>query len=62
MFQEVEILLNYHVEQIVILNDINQENNKVLGDESNETEKFHRLERSMEESVSTFKSVVEAEQ
>ena len=46
----------------MILNDINQDNNKVLGDKSNETFKFHRLERIMEEAVSKFQSVIEAEQ
>ena len=62
MFPEVDILLNFRVEHTVILNDITQDNNKVLEDYSNKTVKFHRLERSMEEAVSTFQSVVEAEQ
>ena len=62
VFLEAESLLNYHVEHKVILNDITQYKNKVLGDESNKTIKFHRLERSMEESVFTFQSVIEAEQ
>ena len=62
MFPEVEILLNYRVERTVIINDITQDNNKVLGDKSNKTVNFHRLERSMEEAVSKFKIVVEAEQ
>ena len=34
----------------------------VLGYKSNKTVKLHRLESSMEEAVSTFQSVVEAEQ
>ena len=34
----------------------------VLGDEIKKTIKLHRLESSMEEAVSTFQSVVEAEQ
>ena len=46
----------------MILNGSTQDNNKVLRYESNENVKFHRLERSMEEAVSTFESVVEAEQ
>ena len=46
----------------MILNSITQEKNKVLGDKINKNVKFHRLERSMEEAVSTFQSVVEAEQ
>ena len=62
VFQEVEILLNYHVEHTVILNDITQENNKVQEDKSNGAVKFHRMERSMEKSMSTFKIVVKAEQ
>ena len=62
VFPEVASLLKYRVECTVILNEINQDNNKVLGDESNETDKFHRLDSSMEEAVSTFQSVVEAEQ
>ena len=45
-----------------MINDINQEKNKVLGDEKNETFKLHTLERSMEESMYTFNSVVEEEQ
>ena len=62
VFPEVASLLNYRVEQTVILNDITQDNNKVLRDESNKTVNFHRLERSMEEAVTTFQSVVESEQ
>ena len=62
MFPEVASLLNSCVERTVIPNDVTQENNKVLGDEIKETVKFHRLDRSMEESVSTFQSVVEADQ
>ena len=46
----------------MILNDITQDKNKVLEDESNETVKFHRLESCMDEAVSTFKIVVEVEQ
>ena len=56
------MLLNSRVEWTMILNYITQDNNKVLGDESNETVKFHRLESITEEYVSTFQSVVEAEQ
>ena len=62
VFPEVKILLNYHVEWTVILNDITQDNTKVLGDERNKTLKLNRMERSTEEAVSPFKSVVEAEQ
>ena len=43
VFPEVISLLNSHVERTVILNDITQDNNKVLGDESNKTVKFQRL-------------------
>ena len=50
------------VELTVILNDINQGNNKVLEDRSNKTVKFHMLGRSMEEAISTFQIMVEAEQ
>ena len=46
----------------MIINEVTKENNKVPGDESNENFKLHRLERIMEESVSIFQSVVEAEQ
>ena len=62
VFPEVTSLLNDCVEWTVILSEITQDNNKVLGDESNETVKFRRLERSMKESVSTFHIVVEVEQ
>ena len=62
VFPEVESLLNYRVEWTVILNDITQKKNKVLRDEINKTVKLNMLERSMEEAVSTFQSVVEAEQ
>ena len=62
MFPEVASLINSCVERTVILNDITQENNKVLGDKSNKTVKLLRMERSMEEAVSTFQSVVETEQ
>ena len=41
---------------------ISQDNNKVLRDKRNKTINFHRLERSMEEYVSTFQSVVDMEQ
>ena len=46
----------------MILNEITQDNNKVLADKINKNVKFHKLDRSMEESVSTFQSVVESEQ
>ena len=62
MSPEVAILINSHVEQTVILNEITQDNNKVPEEESNKTVKFHRLGRITEEAMSTFKSVVEAEQ
>ena len=62
VFPEVERLLNSRVEYTVILNDITQDNNKVLGEESNKTFKFCRLERIMEEAVSTFQIVFEAGQ
>ena len=62
MSLEVEIILSYRVEQTVILNDITQENNNFLEDESKQNAKFHKLERIMENSVSTLQSVVEAEQ
>ena len=46
----------------MIHNEITQDNKKVLVDKTKKTVKFHRLKRSMEEDVSTFKSVVEEEQ
>ena len=49
---------SYRVERTVILNDITQDKNKVLGDENNETVKFHRLVKSMKKSVSIFQSVL----
>ena len=55
-------LLNYLVEWTVILNETTQDKNKVLKDKRNETVKFHRLDRGMEEAVTTFQSVVEADQ
>ena len=42
---EVEIILITCAEQTVILNDITQDISKVLGDNSNETVKFYRLDR-----------------
>ena len=62
LFLEVASLQHYCVERTVTLNEITQENNKVLRDKSNEDVKFHRLESSKEEAVSTVKSVLEAEQ
>ena len=62
VFPDMENLLNYRVEHTVILNDITQDKNKVLRDKRNKTVKFHRLDRIMEEDVSTFQSVVEAKQ
>ena len=62
VFLELAILLNYCVEWTVILNYIIQDNNKVVGGNSNKTFKFHRMESSMEEAVFTFQSVAEAEQ
>ena len=62
MFPEVASLLNYRVERTVIVNVITKDNNKLLGDKSNKTAKFHSVERIMEETVSTFQNVVEAEQ
>ena len=46
----------------MILNDITHDINKVLEDESYETVKFHRLKRSMEESVDTLQSVATLDQ
>ena len=62
VFPEVASRLNSCVECTAILNDITQDNNKVLGDNSNKTVKLHRLDRIMEESVYKFQSVVEAGQ
>ena len=62
MFLEVESLLNYRVERTVILNETTKEKNKVLGDDTNETVKLHRPERSREEALLKIKSVVEVEQ
>ena len=45
----------------MILNDITKDKNKVLDDESNKHVKLHNLEKRMEEAVSTFKSVDEAD-
>ena len=58
----MESLLNSCVERTVILDDITHDNNKVLKGKSNKAAKFHRLYRSMEEAVSIFQIVVEAEQ
>ena len=62
MFLEVASLLNTRVELTVILNDITKDNTMILGDKSNETVKFQRMERSIEEAVSIFQSVVDVEQ
>ena len=62
VFQEVARLLNYCVEQTVILNEITQDNNKVLEDDNNKKFRFQRLEKSTDEAVYTFQSVVEEEQ
>ena len=43
VFPEVASLLNSRAEQTVILNNVMQDNNKVLGYKRNETFKFHRL-------------------
>ena len=51
---DVASLLNYRLEYTVILNEITQDNNKVQEDERNETVKFHRLKRSMEEAVAMY--------
>ena len=55
-------LPNTLLERTLIINDITQDRNKVQGDESNKHVKFHRLEKSMDEALDTFQSVVEAEQ
>ena len=44
------------------VNDIIQNNNKVLVDKGNKTVKLNRLKRIMKEVVPTFQSLVEAEQ
>ena len=62
VFLEVANLIKYRIEHTVILDYITQYKNKLLEYNSNESVKFHRLERIMEESVSTFHSVVEAKQ
>ena len=62
VFPEVASLQNYCVERTVILIAITQDKNKVLGDDINGTVKFHSIESIMEESMSTFQSVVEIEQ
>ena len=61
-FTEVANLLNYLVEWTVILNDITQDKNEVLEDNINKTVKLHKMDMSMEESVSTLHSVVEVDQ
>ena len=55
------ILLYYNVECTVILNGTTQDTNRFLEDESNKTVMFHRLERIIEEFMSTFQSVLEVE-
>ena len=62
VFLEVASLLYPRLELTVILNTITQDNNKVLEDDNNETVKFYKMERSTEETVSTFQSVFKAEQ
>ena len=54
VFPEVSSLLYYFVKHTLILDDINQDNNKVLEYDITKTVKFHRLERIMEKAVSTF--------
>ena len=61
VFLCAKILLYYHLQCTVILNGITQDNNRVLEEEINETVMFHRMERSIEESVSNFQSMIEAE-
>ena len=56
------MLLNQRVERTVILNDITQDNNKDPEDKSKKTVKLHSLQRSMEEAMYTFHSVVKVEQ
>ena len=46
----------------MILYETTKDKNKVPEDDSNGTLKFHRLEISIEEDVSIFQSVVEADQ
>ena len=58
VFLAVAGLLNHCVEHTVILNDITQDNNNVLLYKINKTVKFHRLDISMEEAVSTSQGVV----
>ena len=62
ILQEVESLINSRTERKVILNDITQDKNKILEDERKCFFRFHRLETSMEESMTTFQSVFVAEQ
>ena len=62
MFPAVTTLINYHTELTVILYDITQDSNKVLGDERNKTVNFRRLDNSMYEDVATFQSVVKVNQ
>ena len=54
MFPEVARIQNSCVECTAILNDATQDKNKLLGDENNKTVNFHRLDKIMEEAVSTF--------
>ena len=46
----------------MILYETTKDKNKVPEDDSNGTLNFHRLESSIDEGVSTFQSVVEADQ
>ena len=62
MFPAVTTLINYHTELTVILYDITQDSNKVLGDERNKTVNFRRLDNSMYEYVAIFQSVVKLNQ
>ena len=47
VFPELASILNYRVERKLIINDVTQEKNKVLGGNINETVKFHSLDSSM---------------
>ena len=55
---EVVRTLKFRREQTVILAGFSQDCNRVLKDKNNKTIKFHRLYKSMDEDMDTFKNVV----
>ena len=61
IYPDVSELLVSHLERSIVINDINQQNEKLPEDKSNDILQFHNLYGYMEETLTDFEFVVNIE-